>query len=181
MVFGCGTSLADEAVVKFSSLFGTSGGLSVLRGYALYDPFDIYRTLSPADVLTTIAAAPILLPRTIARRFRQAKLWPRSDFGPLLDRPFATCASNLPSWSHAGTPGSNPVRWLRALRCEGLSAAGPLRTREDGVILHAAPFARCPSRSPWCKGETPPRNAARLLTPTAQVLFPRHGIACGRR
>ena len=87
VVFGCGTTLADEAVVKLSSIFGTTGGLAVLRGYALYDSFDIYRRLPLGEVLATIAAAPILVPRTLARRLRQTKPWPWSDFAPLLDRP----------------------------------------------------------------------------------------------
>jgi hypothetical protein len=33
VVYGCGTSMPDEAVVKLASLFGTTGGTQVLRGY----------------------------------------------------------------------------------------------------------------------------------------------------
>lgn len=87
VVFGCSTTLADEAVVKLSSFFGTTGGLSVLRGHALYDSLDIYRSLSLREILATIAAAPILVPRTIARCLRQSKRWPWTDFTSLVDRP----------------------------------------------------------------------------------------------
>lgn len=86
VVFGCGTALADEAVVKLSSIFGTTGGFAVLRGYALYDSLDIYRSLSLREIFATIATAPILVPRTIWRCLRQPKRWPWSDFTPLLDR-----------------------------------------------------------------------------------------------
>ena len=87
IVFGCDTSLSHEAVVKLSSIFGTTAGLSVLRGYTLYDSFDIYRKLPLGDVLRTIAAAIVILPRTVARRLRQRKRWPWSDFSDLLDTP----------------------------------------------------------------------------------------------
>lgn len=33
VVYGCGTSMSDEAIVKLASIFGTRGGLDVLRGY----------------------------------------------------------------------------------------------------------------------------------------------------
>lgn len=87
VMFGCGTALSDEAVVKLASIFGTTGGLSVLRGYALYDSLDIYRRLPAREILAVMAAAPILLPRTLARCVAQRKPWPWGDFAPLLDRP----------------------------------------------------------------------------------------------
>ncbi len=87
VVFGCSTSLPDEAVVKLASLFGTTGRFSVLRGYALYDSLDIYRSLALRDILTALWVAPILVPRTVARCLRQRKPWPWSDFAGLLDRP----------------------------------------------------------------------------------------------
>lgn len=85
VVFGCSTSLADEAVVKLASLFGSTGGLSVLRGYALYDSLDIYRSLPIKEILGTIAAAPIIVPRTIARCLRQSRRWPWGDFTAFAD------------------------------------------------------------------------------------------------
>jgi ubiquinone biosynthesis protein Coq4 len=89
VVFGCGTSLAQEAVVKLSSLFGTTAGVSVLRGYALFDSLDIYRQLNVGEMLATIAAAPLIMLRTIARRLRQARRWPWSEFEAFLDTPLA--------------------------------------------------------------------------------------------
>ncbi|CAN7768405.1 ubiquinone biosynthesis protein COQ4 [Variovorax sp. LjRoot175] len=43
VVFGCGTTLNDEAVVKMASIFGTTAGLKVLKGYRLHESLDIYR------------------------------------------------------------------------------------------------------------------------------------------
>lgn len=34
VVYGCGTSLDDEAVGKIASMLGTTAGLGVLRGYS---------------------------------------------------------------------------------------------------------------------------------------------------
>jgi hypothetical protein len=87
VVFGCDTSLSNEAVVKLSSIFGTTAGLSVLRGYALYDSLDIYRKLPVGEVLATILGAVVLVPRTISRRLRQRQRWPCSEFGAFLDTP----------------------------------------------------------------------------------------------
>ncbi len=87
VVFGCGTTLADEAVVKLASIFGTDGGLSVLRGYLLHDALDVYRSISIREALATLAMAPILIPRTITRCLRQRKRWPWSNFTCLLDMP----------------------------------------------------------------------------------------------
>jgi hypothetical protein len=78
VVFGCDTSLRQEAVVKLASILGTTAGLSVLRGYALDDSFAIYSKLSIGDVLTTIAASLIAVPRTVFRCLRQRKRWPWS-------------------------------------------------------------------------------------------------------
>jgi hypothetical protein len=86
-VFGCDTSLANEAVVKLSSLFGTTGGLSVLRGYALYDSLDIYRKLPLAEVLATICASVLIVPRTLVLRARQRKPWPWAAFDGFLGAP----------------------------------------------------------------------------------------------
>ncbi len=89
VVFGCGTSLPQEAVVKLSSLFGTTAGFSVLRGYALFDSFDIDRQLNVGELLATIASAPLIVPRTIVRRLRQTRRWPWSEFEAFLDTPLA--------------------------------------------------------------------------------------------
>jgi hypothetical protein len=87
VLWGCDTSLAQEAVVKLASIFGTTAGFAVLRGYRLHDAADIYRALTIRDILATIAVAFLIVPRTIWRCRRQAKRWPWSDFDPLLDTP----------------------------------------------------------------------------------------------
>jgi len=87
VVYGCDTSLSDEAVVKLSSIFGTSAGFGVLKGYSLYETIDIYRKLKLAEVLGTILAAIVIVPRTIWRCLRQRKRWPWSDFDAHLQTP----------------------------------------------------------------------------------------------
>jgi hypothetical protein len=87
VVFGCDTSLPREAVVKLSSLFGTTGGFSVLRGYRLHESIDIYRRLDPVEALTTILRSVVIVPRTLIRCLRQRKRWPWAEFARHLDSP----------------------------------------------------------------------------------------------
>jgi len=68
--------MPDEAVVKLSSLFGSSAGLSVLRGYRLYESLEIYRHLPLGSTLAALMAAPYLVARTIWRCTRQRAKWP---------------------------------------------------------------------------------------------------------
>jgi hypothetical protein len=79
VVYGCDTSMPDEAVVKLSSLFGSSAGLAVLRGYRLHESIDIYRHLPLASTLAALVAAPFLILRTIWRCARQPAKWPWTD------------------------------------------------------------------------------------------------------
>jgi hypothetical protein len=76
VVFGCGTTMPDEAIVKLASLFGTTGGFGVLRGYTHHETLDIYRHLPVADTLRALVAAPYLIVRTLWRCMRQSKRWP---------------------------------------------------------------------------------------------------------
>jgi hypothetical protein len=87
VVFGCGNSLDDEAVVKVSSLFGTTAGMRVLKGYRLHDSLEIYRQLRARDVLGSIARAVVIVPRTLLRCSRQRRRWPWQDFEPYLSVP----------------------------------------------------------------------------------------------
>ncbi|MCC7266730.1 MAG: hypothetical protein IT546_05235 [Caulobacteraceae bacterium] len=89
VVYGCDTTLPQEAIVKLASFFGTTEGLKVMEGYRLYDSLDIYRQLRLADILATLARVPVLVPRTIWRCRRQAKPWPWDDFDDGLDTPLA--------------------------------------------------------------------------------------------
>lgn len=80
VLYGCDTSLTQEAIVKLSSMFGTTGGFAVLKGYALYESKDIYRTLKFSDILTTALAAIVIAPRTLWRCARQKARWPWAEF-----------------------------------------------------------------------------------------------------
>ena len=90
VVFGCGTSMPEEAVVKLASIFGTTGGFAILRGYRLQEAFDIYRRLSPLDTLRAILLAGVLVPRTLWRCSRQRRRWPWEGFEPYLAVPLHT-------------------------------------------------------------------------------------------
>jgi len=87
VLYGCDTSLPHEAIVKISSIFGTSAGFSVLRGYSLYDSIDIYRTLKLTEILMTIVAAIVIVPRTILRCARQKARWPWCEFATHMATP----------------------------------------------------------------------------------------------
>ena len=57
VVFGCGTSMPDEAIVKLVSIFGTTGGLGVLRGYLNHETLDIYRKLPLGSTVLALLMA----------------------------------------------------------------------------------------------------------------------------
>jgi hypothetical protein len=87
VVFGCGTSLDDEAVVKLASMFGTTAGLGVLRGYRLHESVQIYKRLPLRAVLATIARSAVIVARTAVRCTRQRARWPWSGFERFLAVP----------------------------------------------------------------------------------------------
>jgi len=76
VVYGCGTSMPDEAIVKLASFFGTTGGRRVMRGYMHHESLDIYRRLPIASTAAALLAAPYLIGRTIWRCKRQPRPWP---------------------------------------------------------------------------------------------------------
>lgn len=87
VVYGCGSSLHHEAIVKLSSIFGTTGGFSVLKGYQLHESRQIYKELSVGEVLFTVLQSAFFIPRTIIRCIRQPKQWPWSNFHEYLHVP----------------------------------------------------------------------------------------------
>lgn len=95
VVFGCGTNLDDELVVKLSSLFGTTGGFAVLRGYRLHESFRIYRRLHHRDVLHALLHSFYLVPRTVFRSLRQRGKWPWHDFERYADVPLREIRSEF--------------------------------------------------------------------------------------
>jgi hypothetical protein len=87
VLYGCDTSLSQEAIVKLSSIFGTSAGIAVLKGYGLYDSIDIYRKLKAGDILNTVLASSIIVPRTLWRCSKQRRRWPWSEFDQYMPTP----------------------------------------------------------------------------------------------
>jgi hypothetical protein len=88
-VFGCGTTLDDEAIVKLASVFGTTAGLAALDGYRLHESLEIYRSLRLTGVVATAARSVVLVPWALAQCARQRKRWPWSDFQRHLETPLA--------------------------------------------------------------------------------------------
>ena len=87
VIFGCGRSLPDEAVVKLASVFGTTAGVAALRGYRLHEAARIYRQLPFWEVLGAVALAPLLVAATLIRCARQKKRWPWSGFSRHIETP----------------------------------------------------------------------------------------------
>lgn len=87
VMYGCGTSMPEEAVVKLASLFGTSGGFSILRGYRLHESLDIYRRLPLRSTLIALFASPYIIVRTLWRCARQHAKWPWSNHEQYMQTP----------------------------------------------------------------------------------------------
>lgn len=87
VLYGCSTSLPDEAVVKIASLRGTTEGLAVLKGYALHESRAIYGQLHATDVLRNLGATLWAVPRTWWRCSRQTMRWPWTSPPEYLDMP----------------------------------------------------------------------------------------------
>jgi hypothetical protein len=95
VLYGCGTSMADEAVVKIASLLGTTGGLQVLRGYMHHETLDIYRRLPWASTVLALLAAPYLIVRTAWRCRRQRRRWPWTDNDGFMNVPLSELRSTF--------------------------------------------------------------------------------------
>ena len=87
VVFGCSVALDDEAVVKISSMLGTTAGFGVLAGYRLHESRQIYRRLRVLDVLGSIVRSVVVVPRTAFRCLRQRARWPWSEHRQYLQMP----------------------------------------------------------------------------------------------
>ena len=87
VVYGCGIGLDDEAVVKLSSIFGTTAGFGVLRGYTLHESRQIYEQLAPQSMVATIVHSFVIVPRTLLRCMGQRARWPWSDHERFFDVP----------------------------------------------------------------------------------------------
>ena len=80
VVFGCSTALLDEAVVKVWSLFGTSAGFALWRGYRLPESKEIYEQITWQDTAATALRAAVAVPLVLGRCLRMRKRWPWADF-----------------------------------------------------------------------------------------------------
>lgn len=87
VIFGCSTALDDEAAVKIASIFGTTAGLRVLKGYHLHESREIYKQISLRAALTSIAHSVVVVPRTLLRCLRQRSRWPWAEFEQYLSVP----------------------------------------------------------------------------------------------
>jgi hypothetical protein len=95
VVYGCGTSLRHEAIVKLASVFGTTAGLGVLRGYNLHESAAIYGKLRATEIAATILSSAVLVPATIYRCRRQTRRWPWNDFAGYTDIPLGKLRSSF--------------------------------------------------------------------------------------
>ena len=89
VLYGCGTSMPDEAIVKLASLFGTTGGMKVLRGYTNYETLDIYRKLPIGSTILALVLAPYLIARTLWRCAKQTQRWPWINHEQFLNQPLS--------------------------------------------------------------------------------------------
>jgi len=95
VVYGCSTTMPDEAVVKLASIFGTTGGINVLRGYAHRETLDIYQNLPIGSTLLALLISPYLIVRTIWRCTRQLKQWPWEQHEEFLPMPLRELRSQF--------------------------------------------------------------------------------------
>ena len=80
VVFGCSTSLTNEAMVKIWSFCGTTAGFGLLRDYRSPASKEIYETLEWGPIVRTALRSSVVVPRVFARCRRMRKRWPWSDF-----------------------------------------------------------------------------------------------------
>ena len=80
VVFGCSTTLTNEAMVKIWSFFGTTAGLSLIRDYRSPESKEIYERIEWSDVRRTALRSTVNVPLVLFRCLRMHKRWPWSDF-----------------------------------------------------------------------------------------------------
>jgi hypothetical protein len=87
VVFGCSTTLQNEAIMKLWSFFGTTAGLRLLAAYRLPESNEVYEQLERRDIVRTAIRSLAIVPRVLWRCHRMHKRWPWSDFEKYLDIP----------------------------------------------------------------------------------------------
>jgi hypothetical protein len=87
VVFGCDTSLLNEAMVKLWTAFGTTLGFwKHIGAYSRDETTNIARELRPAAVVGTCFRAIALFPRVLARCRAMKKPWPWDQPDPYLKK-----------------------------------------------------------------------------------------------
>ena len=87
VVFGCDTSLLNEAMVKLWTAFGTTLGFwKHIGAYSRDEATNIAKELSPAAVVGTFFRAIALFPRVLARCRAMKKPWPWDEPDPYLNQ-----------------------------------------------------------------------------------------------
>lgn len=90
VVFGCTTSLDDEAAVKIASVLGTTAGLGVLHGYGLRESARVYRRLTAVQMIGTAVRSAWIVPRVAWSCLRQSERWPWGGEDRFGDVPLVT-------------------------------------------------------------------------------------------
>ena len=79
VVFGCSTTLSNEAIVKIWSFFGTTAGLSLMRDYRSPESKEIYARIRWSDVPATALRSVVNVPLVLFGCLRMHRRWPWSD------------------------------------------------------------------------------------------------------
>ena len=87
--------MPDEAIVKLASLFGTTGGVTVLRGYMNHETADIYTKLPVGSTLLALLLAPYLIARTVWQCSRQKRRWPWVEHAQYMNTPLVELRSEF--------------------------------------------------------------------------------------
>jgi hypothetical protein len=87
VVFGCSTTLTNEAMVKIWSFFGTTAGLSLVRDYRSPESKEIYEQIKWSDVPGTALRSVVNVPLVLFFCLRMKKRWPWSAFERYLNVP----------------------------------------------------------------------------------------------
>jgi hypothetical protein len=89
VVFGCTTSLVNEAIVKLWSFFGTTAGFSLLRAYRLPESQEVYEQIAWREIPATAVRSFAVTPLVLWRCHRMHRRWPWEDFGAYLSVPLS--------------------------------------------------------------------------------------------
>lgn len=90
VVFGCGTTIYGEGVVKIWTTFGTTLPFwQVVRGYNDASAFELARMYSFGHVVKNIFSLLIAIPSVIIRAKHMAKPWPFTEYEAYLQVPLS--------------------------------------------------------------------------------------------